>query len=167
MVDPVYRKTEQGQQEIRTRARRLDHKLRALLLLVNGERRQSELVAQLGTMGIDDGAFDALLRAGMIETATAGPEAPAPTAPHPDALPAPATTSDGAYQRLYQFYTEAIGQYLGLRGYLLQVKVEKAATIAELVSLRGALLSAVLKAKGEGTAGAVAEEMDELMGTSG
>jgi hypothetical protein len=166
MVDPMYRKTEQGQQEIKTRARKLDHKLRALLLLVNGERRQSELIAQLGAMGIDDNAFDALLLAGMIETAAAMPGAAAPTTPHPHTAAPPATLSDGAYQRLYQFYTEAIGQHLGLRGYLLQVKVEKAGTIAELASLREALLGAVLKAKGEATAGAVAEELDELLGTN-
>ncbi|WP_370649046.1 hypothetical protein [Cupriavidus sp. EM10] len=51
MVDPIYHKTEAGQEEIRTRARKLDQKLRALLLIVNGERAKSALMAQVGGLG--------------------------------------------------------------------------------------------------------------------
>lgn len=192
MVDSVYQKTEAGQEEIRTRSRKLDHKLRALLLIVNGERRKSELLAQVGGMGVGEEALDTLLALGLVVSHAAPPpaaEAPAPrqtqsprqgtnlftaysslskgiddvladTAIAPNALiPAGA---DG-YKQLYHFYTDVIGNHLGLRGYVLQVKVEKAGTVAELAELRDTLAVALQKAKGEITARAIMEQLDALL----
>ncbi|MGO4327888.1 hypothetical protein AB4Z48_08940 [Cupriavidus sp. 2TAF22] len=191
MTDPVFHKTEQGQDEIRTRARRLDHKTRALLLIVNGERRRSDLLAQTGGMGVGPEALEALLEAGLIGTGDAAP----PDAPARDAqdLPEPATTGasgpaghadsvfsiyasrgagdggdagdskgTGSYQALYHFYTDVIGHHLGLRGYMLQVKVEKAASPAELMALRDTLYAALRKAKGEITAAAIIDQLDKM-----
>ena len=215
MVDPVYRKTEAGQEEIRTRARKLDQKLRALLLIVNGERARSDLLAQVSGLGVADEAFDTLLALALIEPiAAAGskPAAPAsarPTRPAtqrapadtnlfaaysafntpdgkgiddvladttiaPGAKPEPVTpaaqrapaSADG-YQRLYHFFTDVIGNHLGLRGYVLQVKVEKASTMVELASLRDALNAALQKAKGEITAHAIIDQLDQMLAELG
>ncbi|MCP3023186.1 hypothetical protein [Cupriavidus basilensis] len=200
MTDPVFHKTEQGQDEIRTRARKLDHKLRALLLIVNGERRRSELLAQTGGMGVGPESIDALLAAGLIRAENAPQPAAAATSPaNPpasvdrhgdakadslfpmhsmrganvpswdDALPAPASPqpAGGTYQQLYHFYTDVIGHHLGLRGYLLQVKVEKAGSPAELAALRDPLYSALHKAKGEITAGAIIDQLDKMVRDDG
>ncbi len=44
----------------------------------------------------------------------------------PAAADAPHTQAQiQAYRRLYHFYTDVISQHLGLRGYVMQVKVEK------------------------------------------
>ncbi|WP_455282026.1 hypothetical protein [Cupriavidus necator] len=198
MVDPIYRKTEAGQDEIRTRARKLDHKLRALLLMVNGERRWQELLAQVAGMGVGPDAMDTLLVQGLVETVPEPAQAP-PAAAHPTtARPmAPATdtnlfsvyamrhapadadtgTTGGApqsppvhsaqeieaFQRLYHFYTDVIGQHLGLRGYMLQVKVEKATDLPALLALRDPLHAALLKAKGEITARAITGQLDLIV----
>ncbi|MDW3688060.1 hypothetical protein RA280_41315 [Cupriavidus sp. CV2] len=200
MTDPVFHKTEQGHDEIRTRARKLDHKLRALLLIVNGERRRSELLAQTGGMGVGPEAIDALLAAGLIRaqdaqqpapTVTSPPNPPASMADHGDAkadslfsmygmrganvqlrddallAQAPLQATGGAYQQLYHFYTDVIGHHLGLRGYLLQVKVEKAGSPAELAALRDPLYSALHKAKGEITAGAIIDQLDRMVRDNG
>ncbi|MHA7680499.1 hypothetical protein [Cupriavidus sp. PET2-C1] len=200
MTDPVFHKTEQGQDEIRTRARKLDHKLRALLLIVNGERRRSELLAQTGGMGVGPESIDALLAAGLIRAENAPQPAAADTRPASppasvdhhgdakadslfsmysmrganvpswdDALPAPASPqpAGGTYQQLYHFYTDVIGHHLGLRGYLLQVKVEKAGSPAELAALRDPLYSALHKAKGEITAGAIIDQLDRMVRDDG
>ncbi|KWW37050.1 hypothetical protein [Cupriavidus metallidurans] len=222
MVDPIFRKTEAGQEEIRTRERKLDQKLRALLLIVNGERARSELVAQVGALGVAGEALDTLLALGLIEpipaptgakpalsTAqatvrpTTGPARSAPQRPPaetnlfaayssfntsdgkgiddvladttiaPGALPAakpsaqPATPAPDGYQRLYHFYTDVIGNHLGLRGYMLQVKVEKAATLVELAALRDMLGAALQKAKGEITARAIIDQLDQLLAEMG
>lgn len=200
MTDPVFYKTEQGQDEIRTRARKLDHKLRALLLIVNGERRRSELLAQTGGMGVGPESIDALLAAGLIRAENAPQPATTDTSPaNPpasvdhhgaakadslfsmysmrganvpswdDALPAPASPqpTGGTYQQLYHFYTDVIGHHLGLRGYLLQVKVEKAGSPAELAALRDPLYSALHKAKGEITAGAIIDQLDRMVRDDG
>ncbi|MCA3182925.1 hypothetical protein [Cupriavidus sp.] len=219
MVDPIYHKTEAGQEEIRTRARKLDQKLRALLLIVNGERAKSALMAQVGGLGVAEEAFDTLLALGLIEP-HAEPAAPA-SAPtgrttKPSASRKPADTNlfaaysgfnsaggkgiddrvegrvedrdvladttiapamapvassapagaDG-YKRLYHFYTDVIGNHLGLRGYVLQVKVEKASTVVELAALRDTLGTALQKAKGEITAHAIVDQLDDLLAEMG
>ncbi|CAG9164424.1 hypothetical protein [Cupriavidus pampae] len=181
MVNPVFHKTEAGQEEIRTRARKLDHKLRALLLIVNGERDQSALLEQVGGMGVGQDAVDTLLSLGLIETsdlaapASASPVGSAATA----SVPAADRTDAGAaaaaaevaggdgYRELYHFYTEVIGHHLGLRGYVLQVKVEKAATLVELAALRDTFGVALLKAKGDVTAHAIIGELDQLLAQHG
>jgi len=215
MVDPIYHKTEAGQEEIRTRARKLDQKLRALLLIVNGERAKSELLAQVGGMGVAEEAFDTLLALGLIEPVSAPAVQASVPAPRParqsaprkpadtnlfaaysgfntpdgkgiddrvddrDVLadttiaPAMAPVAAGApagadgYKRLYHFYTDVIGNHLGLRGYVLQVKVEKAATVVELAALRDTLGTALQKSKGEITAHAIIDQLDDLLAEMG
>ncbi|AMR78456.1 hypothetical protein [Cupriavidus nantongensis] len=194
MVDPIYRKTEAGQDEIRSRARKLDHKLRALLLMVNGERREQALLAQVAGMGIGPEAMATLLAQGLVEAVAepAQPSAAAPQelahvappaadtnlfsvyamrhAPVAEAAAPPHTSAAGvhspaevqAYQRLYHFYTDVIGQHLGLRGYMLQVKVEKAGDLPALMALREPLHAALLKARGEITARAITAQLDQV-----
>lgn len=205
MVDPVFQKTEAGQEEIRTRARKLDQKLRALLLIVNGERRKSALLAQVGGMGVGEEALDALVELGLVVadtseaakpvTAPAGAatgtsnQRPARSGPPETNLfaaysalgkglddvladtaiapmPVAASSADG-YKQLYHFYTDVIGNHLGLRGYVLQVKVEKAGTVAELADLRDALGAALQKAKGEITARAILDQLDAMLAAQG
>lgn len=215
MVDPIYHKTEAGQEEIRTRARKLDQKLRALLLIVNGERAKSALLAQVGGMGVAEEAFDTLLALGLIEpqpepsppaSAPAGraakPSAPrkpadtnlfaaysgfnsaggkgiddrveehdvlADTTIAPAMAPVASSVAAGAdgYKRLYHFYTDVIGNHLGLRGYVLQVKVEKASTVVELAALRDTLGTVLQKAKGDITAHAIVDQLDDLLAEMG
>ena len=57
---------------------------------------------------------------------------------------------------------EVIGQHLGLRGYMLQVKVEKAQDLPALLALREPLHAALLKAKGEITAHAILRELGTI-----
>ncbi|SDP39799.1 hypothetical protein SAMN04488595_108142 [Ralstonia sp. 25mfcol4.1] len=225
MVDPIYQKTEAGQEEIRTRARKLDHKLRALLLIVNGERAKSALLAQVGGMGVAEEAFDTLLALGLIAplpdparqappssgaSGASGASAARPgrqagvrkpadtnlfaaysgfnsaggkgiddrveerdvladTTIAPAMSPVAAGTPAGAdgYKRLYHFYTDVIGNHLGLRGYVLQVKVEKASTVVELAALRDTLGTALQKSKGEITAHAIIDQLDDLLAEMG
>ncbi|PZX32434.1 conserved hypothetical protein [Cupriavidus phytorum] len=194
MVDPIYRKTEAGQDEIRSRARKLDHKLRALLLMVNGERREQALLAQVAGMGIGPDAMATLLAQGLVEAVAeaaqppvTAPQEPARVAPpaadtnlfsvyamrHAPvaevAAPPPTSTAAAhspaeiqAYQRVYHFYTDVIGQHLGLRGYMLQVKVEKAADLPALMALREPLHAALLKARGDLTARAIMAQLDQV-----
>lgn len=225
MVDPIYQKTEAGQEEIRTRARKLDQKLRALLLIVNGERTRLALMAQVAGMGVAEEAFDTLLALGLIAPMSdpAGQASPssgasgasgtsagrpgrqagarkpadtnlfaaysgfnsaggkgiddrveerdvlADTTIAPAMAPVAAGTPAGAsgYQRLYHFYTDVIGNHLGLRGYVLQVKVEKASTVVELAALRDTLGAALQKSKGEITAHAIIDQLDDLLAEMG
>ncbi|WER47433.1 hypothetical protein CupriaWKF_07760 [Cupriavidus sp. WKF15] len=197
MVNPIYRKTEAGLDEIKTRARKLDHKLRALLLIVNGERREEELLSQLDGMGVGQASLNQLVQMALVETVQevartlptppqaapatedsnlfslyamrrvdaprSGSQAPV-TAQAPASADTPHSEADiRAYQRLYHFYTDIVSQHLGLRGYVMQVKVEKATDLPSLIALREPLHAALLKAKGEITAQAITGQLDELV----
>lgn len=64
---------------------------------------------------------------------------------------------------VYDFYTKTIKSNIGLRGFTLQLKVEKAATIDDLRQLRDPYVDAVLKAKGRDKAALLAEQLDQLL----
>ncbi|MHA6878394.1 hypothetical protein [Ralstonia pseudosolanacearum] len=175
MTATIYQKTDKGHEEIRTRSHRLDQKHRALLLMVNGEKTCDDILTQLQTLGMQQVEFDALELDGYIRPHVADtpppPEAPAvaPAPQHaPSSAPPPARTpADGhgveGYQRLYRFYTEAISRHLGLRGYLLEMKIEKAASLAELIALRDTLKAALAKARGEPDTSNVIAQLDLLI----
>ncbi len=167
----TYQKTDKGQEEIRTRAYHLDQKHRALLLMVNGEKTCDEILFQLQPLGMTQAVFDELEQGGYICLQTPGAATgksaqtgnPAPTARTEP--PATAVGEPGAegYQRLYRFYTEIISRYLGLRGYLLEMKVEKASNVTELVALREALRNNLAKVRGEPDTSNVIAQLDLLI----
>jgi len=64
---------------------------------------------------------------------------------------------------VYNFYTKTIKSTIGLRGFTLQMKVEKAGTIDELRALRQPYLDAVLKAKGDAVADELRAQLDQLL----
>lgn len=64
-----------------------------------------------------------------------------------------------------EFYTQTIKSTLGLRGMMLQLKVEKCAGIEDFRELRDVYLEAVLKAKGREMALSLSGRLDQLLGT--
>lgn len=93
-------------------------------------------------------------------------EGPASILPAAEAeVPAPADTSRSEqFQALYDFYNQTIKSTLGLRGMLLQLKVEKAASIDDFAALRQPYLEAVLKAKGRELTLSLRDRLDQLLG---
>ena len=81
----------------------------------------------------------------MSRVSTAMPAAPAPVA----GPAAAADTGSGAYLYLCERMSEAVRAHLGLRGYFLQLKVERCTDISSLQALLPELRAAVAKAKGE------------------
>lgn len=67
----------------------------------------------------------------------------------PPAKKGQAEKRSGPYLHLYERMSEAVRAHLGLRGYFLQLKVERCADIASLQALLPELRAAVAKAKGE------------------
>ena len=176
MTTTVYQKTDKGQEEIRTRAHRLDQRHRALLLMVNGEKTCDEILVQLQPLGFDQSVFGALEQDGYIRLHSAESvahaksvslstsAAAAASTPTPNSAPAAAGGGgDEGYQRLYRIYTENISRYIGLRGYLLEMKVEKAANVADLVALRDSLKTSLVKTRGEPETSNVIAQLDLLI----
>ncbi|WP_426398630.1 hypothetical protein ACN9M1_07745 [Ralstonia sp. R-29] len=175
MTTTIYQKTDKGQDEIRTRANHLDQRHRAVLLMVNGEKTCDDILLQLQPLGMTQAVFDELEQGGYIRahvSGTAVPDKSVPATPAPaaaaaaKAAPIPTTTAEpgvDGYQRLYRFYTETISRYLGLRGYLLEMKVEKAGNVEELVALRETLKAALTKTRGEPDTSNVIAQLDLLI----
>lgn len=53
----------------------------------------------------------------------------------------------GNYRRLYNFVTDAVGRHLGLKGYFMQLKVERCSDVDALLNLLPEVATALTKAK--------------------
>lgn len=168
MREGIYRKTDAGRDEISNRGRRLSPPLRTVLLMVDGQRTLAQLRDVMAGMKAPDDALEALLADGLIELVPSGFDvaglvgavAPRPASTPPNVVMAeagrqavtdtPATGARSArYLQLYERMSEAVRQHLGLRGYFLQLKVERATDADGLQALLPELLAALAKSKGE------------------
>ncbi|WP_211443718.1 hypothetical protein [Collimonas humicola] len=180
----IFDKTERGRTEIATRGQTVAPRLRTLLLLVDGKTGSDELLRKVAGLGLGQEHLDELLQAGLIQAggddgAAAVPAAPTaaapaavPTAPAPAKSIAPAAPipleqilppGQTQFEAIYHFYNDTIKSMIGLRGYGLQLKVERASSVQDFRELRQAYLEAVLKAKGEEIARSLRGRLDQLL----
>ena len=123
---------------------------RNLLLLIDGQKTEEMLLANLAGITPDD--FTALVSMGLIEpvTSRAGQARPAGSNAAPAAAPAaaeaPAEPLD--YAHFTQTLTQLISKELGLRGFTLTLAVEKAGTIQELMDVANRALQQITERKG-------------------
>jgi hypothetical protein len=183
MTTIIYDKTEKGHQEIQTRQHHLPSRLRSLLVLVDGKTSVDALLKKIAGLGLNEESISELLQQGLItphltqstpqaEAATLPPittissvtipanEAQSALAASPTAILA---EGESLYQALYNFYTTSIKSSLGLRGYALQLKVERCASIDDFKALRQTFLDAMQKSKGPDVANSFAQRLDQLL----
>lgn len=130
-------KTDAGRAEIQTRANKLPSTLRSILLLVDGRRD----VASLRRLGAGlHGPADALEQLTALNLIGASETSePEPSNP----------VSDVAmrYSMLSGLMSEAVRQHMGLRGFFMQLKIERCADVAELQVLLSDVAEAVARAR--------------------
>lgn len=165
MDTSVFDKTDKGREEISTRRHQLAPRMRTLLVLVDGKQTKDELLKKVTGIGLSEESIHELVNSGFIQVTNAS----VPVAP-PPVEDAPKTEADSVlpegqnqYQAIYQFYTETIKSTIGLRGYALQLKVEKASSVEDLRELRKPYLEAVLKARGNEMARSLRDRLDQLL----
>lgn len=172
MTALIYDKTDKGREEISTRKYQLPSRLRTLLVMVDGKQTVPDLLKKVAGLGLDAKSIQDLLDQGLI-----GPLAiPSPAEPLvpdiPVASPAqtigtdaiPAELDDAKrFQLLYNFFNETIKSAIGLRGYALQLKVERATSLEDFRQLRQPYLEAVLKIKGREMARSLRDRLDQLL----
>jgi hypothetical protein len=168
MNTSIYDKTTKGKEEIATRKYQLAPRLRTLLVLIDGRRTEEELLRNVAGLGLGASALAELLEHGHIVLATSYAslaEEPAPAElPSAEPAQAPEPAQIAQFQSIYDFYNKTIKNTIGLRGFTLQLKVEKASSVAELRELRHPYIEAVQKARGSETAAALARQLDQLLG---
>lgn len=160
--DEVPNKTDAGRDEIQSRALKLPNVLRSILLMVDGQRNVGQLRGVIAGLKGPDDALDQLEALGLIAAPRSLAAAAAATIPDAvrAAAPVPATVNaaGGAsgYSALYTLMSDTVREHLGLRGYFLQLKVERCSDVAGLMALLPDFSAALGKAKDVG----FATEMD-------
>jgi hypothetical protein len=186
----VFDKTVKGMEELSTRKHGLASRLRSLLVLVDGKSDVQALVKKVAGLGLGEDSIAELLEQeyiaphgsatvpssppGKVASPISGKPAvvvqppakaeaapsPAETAPHAEAiLPA----GESQFEALYHFYTNTIKSTLGLRGFGMQLKVERCANIDDFRALRQTYVDAVLKSKGLEMARSLGDRLDQLL----
>ncbi|MCW4453615.1 hypothetical protein OK348_02240 [Flavobacterium sp. MXW15] len=156
----IHAKTEAGRQEIEDRGRKLPPALRSILLMVDGQRDDEEL-GQLGqNLRAPDDALAQLAAMGLIE-AVAGQASAAPKV----MATAKIGNDPERYQQLYDWMTESVRKHLGLKGYFLQLKIERADTATGLEQLWPDVANALSKSKSHAFATRWLEETRALVST--
>lgn len=151
----IWVKTDAGRVEMQTRALIKDRARRNLLLLIDGNKSEEMLLANLAGISADD--FQELRKLDLIAPAAgavtvgdpsraAGVEATRPTVPQALAE----TPLD--YGQFTAALTRLISAHLGLRGFTLTLAVEKAGTIEELQNVAQRTIDLIRDRKGEAAA---------------
>jgi hypothetical protein len=179
MSSIIYDKADKGREEIATRKYQLAPRLRSLLVMIDGKQSEAELLKKVLGLGLNEQSLIDLLEqefivmssSGMAEPAPALAALPASAIANPSlaagsapAMPvtSPAETA-ARFQALYNFYNETIKSTLGLRGFALQLKVERAGNLQDFNDLRNVYIEAVLKAKGKEMARSLRDRLDQLL----
>ncbi|MFZ6639097.1 hypothetical protein ACO0LL_05105 [Undibacterium sp. TC4M20W] len=176
----IYDKTEKGREEITTRKYQLASRLRTLLVMIDGKQSAADIMKKVAALGLTEQNLQELLEQEfIIEIAVQTETSPniTDTSPASESIatlagitaksPEPAAlemTDSERFQALYNFYNETIKSAIGLRGYGLQLKVERAANIDDFRALRQAYVEAVQKAKGPEMARSLSDRLDLLLG---
>lgn len=156
MSHTVFALSAKGRSELINRRSNLPPELRQTLQLVDGQRTRADLLAQLSKSATVAGGLRWLTQAGYLQPCGAGEATPPPSMASAEPLPAPdgnAVPRDGAsFSLLSSFLTDAVRQHLGLRGFAQQLKIERAASLADLIERIAPLADAITRAANAGTA---------------
>ncbi|MFC5472793.1 hypothetical protein [Paraherbaspirillum soli] len=165
----IFDKTDLGRDQIKTRDQALAPRLRTLLLLVDGKTSDDELLKKVAGLGLGPEHLDELRQAGLIQVSAdrsntaAMPASPSSNAPPPPSSEPVLPPGQTQFEAIYHFYNDTIKNMIGLRGYSLQLKVERASSIEDFRELRQAYLEAVHKAKGDEIARSMRGRLDQLL----
>ena len=168
MSSTIYDKSEKGRAEIATRKYQLASRLRTLLVMVDGKQAVDELLKKVAGLGLDGQSIQALLDQEFIFVArpkeiAAGSEAETSEIALPAKPGADTMTDAQRFQATHIFFNETIKSAIGLRGFALQMKVERASTMEDFHALRAPYLEAVIKAKGNEMARSLRDRLDQLL----
>lgn len=176
--DAIPVKTAAGRQEIEQRTLRLGQRHRTVLIAINGERKLDAVRRQFEAFGDVTALIGELAEAGLIEflgppandvrapAVTAVPAAVAPAAP---AAPAPAAAAPAeaavlsALPQARQFMNDMVVRHLGLRAFLLSLKLEKCASANELRELLPELRRQLRKSLDNAAVNAFHEQAEALI----
>jgi hypothetical protein len=147
----VFFKTDAGKQEILERSRKLASSARSILLMADGQRNETELTELIAALHAPPDTLQQLLGLGLIAAARPDElvaEAASGKRPGVDAGAPPSPLAAGdKYLALYALMTDSIRAHLGLKGYFMQLKVERCTDLDALQALLPEMANALSRAK--------------------
>ncbi|HEY8706850.1 MAG TPA: hypothetical protein VIM34_02520 [Burkholderiaceae bacterium] len=147
----IWSKTDAGRIEMQARALVKERAQRNLLLVIDGVKTEEMLLA--GLAGITAADFAALQSLGLIAPlAPASAARPSATQPGRTEIAPPVVAPPQDYAQFTAALTQLISKELGLRGFVLTLAVEKAATIEDLQAVAQRTLAQIADRKGEAAA---------------
>lgn len=158
-------KSEKGKEELATRKHQLPSKLRPLLVMIDGKHAASDLLKKVAGLGLTEDSLTILLEQGfivqkMVEQVVSIPEPTVATKPKSKVLCSP---TPARMLEIRNFFNETIKAKLGLRGFGLQLKVERADNIVDFLELSETLIESIQKSKGSEVARQIQTELDVLL----
>ncbi|MFT5533864.1 MAG: hypothetical protein ACI8WM_001823 [Burkholderiaceae bacterium] len=165
-------KTEFGRAVLKTHDSCLNPRMRTLLVLFNGRCATSTVLQQVVGLGLKVDSVQKLIELDMVIATTAQSKnyggkvcADDPDSDSKVVIPCAEPQIDAATQflQLYHFYTATIKGAIGLRGFGLQLKVERASTVNDFKAMRAAYLSAILKRNGPELTKSLGDQLDQLI----
>lgn len=164
----LYDKTDLGREEIAKRTYHLSPKLRPLLVMIDGKHSGEELLSKLSAIGLHATHLEELLSGGFIEEvrpdlsitsqATISKQTGFPASDEVAKIDQPeiplteSRTDTGdvvTMTTVRQFFTDSIKANLGLRGFALQLKVERAESISDFKKLGEDFIESLHNSKGQ------------------
>lgn len=163
----VFKKTQKGMNELLAHTPDIDARLVSVLILVDGVRDASEVNRLAQEAGLPADALEILFHGGFVDRKFKGSAAPADATTDASAQPAvpknPAHTSPlQKFNALYAYLVEETKALLGLRGFLYQLRIERASTPMELKALIEPIGKAIEKKHGFETAKNFLRESERL-----
>src|ERR1700756_1819497 len=155
----IYAKTEAGARELQERKLNLPIALRTLLIMIDGNRTVSDVLERARALRVDADALAVLERAGLIARKF-GPPSTVKAAIGPEGR------SEGEVQRFIaaqRQFSDAINAHLGFRGYLLMMRLQRAANLRDLHDFLPDFAQALVKRIGIDAASPIVAEFERLI----
>ncbi len=158
-MNVIYRKTERGTQELTARKAKLAPRVRTMLILVDGITPEEMLKREAQQVGAPADFLEQLVDLGLVESS----ERPASAA----VAPVAGGGSSADFQRFRDaqaFMNTTVVDALGIKSFFFTLKLERAATVADLRELAGPYLELMAKASGKEQAAVLGRRLKLMLG---
>lgn len=155
----VFAKTDLGRRTIQHRSIELSRAARTILLLVDGRSPVAKLQQFIAATNASEKTLQELESMGLIAPVNGVQAAPLQAV---EAASAPALAETERFNGLYELMCEVSATFLGLRGYFIQLKIERSANAAELLELRRDLIESIRNRHGAEVAKEISLRLKEF-----
>jgi len=155
----IYGKTDEGIREIKQRKLNLPVALRSLLIMIDGKATIADVLERARALGVDEESVAALERAGLIAKRFSAPSVADDT---PTAAP-PSEDEAQRFRAAQRRLNDLISEHLGIRGYLLVMRLERASNLRDLHDLLPDVAKALIKRIGVERATPIVTDLEQLI----